>query len=262
MAEPMVFESRNGLKLGRFAHFSRFAGLRHGVFARTGGASPVPYASLNTAQSVGDAPDRVARNRRKVQAALGGRLVFARQVHGTEARVLARADGPPDLRPPQADALITDIPGLTLVIQVADCQPVFLYDPVKQVVANIHSGWRGSVQNIIGATISTLKAVFNSQPAELLAGIGPSLGPCCAEFVRYSAEIPQRYWRYKDDRDHFDFWAISQDQLMEAGVLKENIALAGWCSKCHPELFFSYRGEKRTGRFAAAIGLSDNQLRA
>ncbi len=255
MTEPMVFESRNGLKLGRFAHFSRFAGLRHGVFARSGGASPAPYASLNTAKSVGDDPDCVARNRRKIQAVLGGNLVFARQVHGTEAVVLARSDGPPDLRPQKADALITDIAGLTLVIQVADCQPVFLYDPVKQVVANIHSGWRGSVQNIIGATIATMKTVFKSRATHILAGIGPSLGPCCAEFVRYQSEIPQRYWRYKDARHRFDFWAISQDQLAKAGVPAANIALAGWCSKCHPELFFSYRGEKETGRFAAAIGL-------
>ncbi len=96
------------------------------------------------------------------------------------------------------DAMITDAPGQSLVIQTADCQAVLIYDPVRKAVANIHSGWRGSIQNIIGLTVQAMIKEFDSDPKNLLAGIGPSLGPCCAEFIHYRTEIPKAFWSYKN----------------------------------------------------------------
>jgi copper oxidase (laccase) domain-containing protein len=89
----------------------------------------------------------------------------------------------------------------------------------------------------------------------IVAGVGPSLGPCCAEFVNYQSEIPKEFWKYRQGSDLFDFWSLSRDQLCAAGVLNKNIYLSNFCTKCNPALFFSYRGEGQTGRFAAVIGL-------
>ena len=154
-----------------------------------------------------------------------------------------------------ADALITDVPGIRLLIQTADCQAVMLFDPQKRVVANIHCGWRGSLLNIIGRTLLEMSREFDCRPKHIQAGIGPSLGPCCAEFVNFQTEIPADFWGYKDARDHFDFWAVSCDQMKRAGVAAENIDVSRICTRCRTDEFYSYRAEKTTGRFAAVIGL-------
>jgi len=150
---------------------------------------------------------------------------------------------------------VTDISKKNIVVKVADCQSVLLDDPDRQVVANVHSGWRGSIKNIIGRTIKVMKKQFACNPDNIVAGIGPSLGPCCAEFVNYKSEIPRALWGYKDGSNHFDFWSLSRDQLCDAGVLSENIDLSEMCTKCNIERFFSFRREGTTGRFAVAIGL-------
>lgn len=236
----------------RFRNLSRFPELRHGVFTRDGGASEGPFRGLNLANGVGDDPEAVSANRRAVAEAMGpGRLRMARQVHGTGLHIAGdKIDDPP----PEADALATDRPGQWLTILVADCQPVLLYAPERRVAAAIHSGWRGSVANIIGRTVHALETRFGADPAGLFAGIGPSLGPCCAEFVHYRREIPESLWKYKDDGCHFDFWRLSRDQLRKAGVPDRQIETAGLCTRCRTDRFFSYRGEKTTGRFAAVIG--------
>ncbi|MDO9264113.1 MAG: laccase domain-containing protein, partial [Desulfosalsimonadaceae bacterium] len=85
--------------------------------------------------------------------------------------------------------------------------------------------------------------------------VSPSLGPCCSEFVHYRTEIPEPFWRYKDRRDHFNFWAITRDQLADCGIQRQNIELSNLCTKCNDHVFFSYRQAKQTGRFVSAIGL-------
>jgi len=95
---------------------------------------------------------------------------------------------------------------------------------------------------------------FECQPQNMVCGVGPSLGPCCAEFINYQKEIPETLWKYCGSDYRFDFWQMSLDQLTAAGVRPENISMAGICTKCNQHLFFSYRGERNTGRFAAVIG--------
>ena len=255
---------RGGTTFLQFPHLARFDGLWHGIFTRHGGDSREPYHSLNVGLGIGDTPAAVGINRRRIQQlSEAPELVFANQVHGRQVLVLTEGQsrfGPrPAVPSPGAaltgDALVTDEPGRYLVIQVADCQPVLLYDPVRRVAANVHCGWRGSIQNIVGRTIGTLQSRFGCRPGDIRAGIGPSLGPCCAEFVHYRTEIPEAYWCYRVGPCHFDFWAMTGDQLRAAGVAKRNILTSRICTRCHPDDFFSYRGEKKTGRFAAVIGL-------
>jgi YfiH family protein len=140
-------------------------------------------------------------------------------------------------------------------VQVADCQAILLYDPIRRVVGNVHSGWRGSIRNIVDRTVKKMIAEFSCVPREMVAAVGPSLGPCCAEFIHFRDEIPEPFWKYKDESDHFDFWAITRDQLSAAGLSEKNIHISQMCTKCRGDLFYSYRCEHHTGRFAVFIGL-------
>ena len=249
---------RGDLPYYRFANMADLPGFVHGIFTRQGGVSKAPFDALNVGLGLGDLPDAVSVNRRRVTACLGvDKLLFINQVHGDRILVVRDRYGKMGGGREHAsgDAMITDVPGIGLAIQVADCQAVVLYDPERCVVANIHSGWRGSTINIIGRTVETMTAEFGCDPVSLLAGVSPSLGPCCAEFVKYRQEIPEKYWPHKVTENHFDFWAISRDQMVKAGIPHANIEIAGCCTRCNPERFFSYRAERVTGRFVVAAGL-------
>lgn len=254
----MRLQQKNGLEYYQFKLLADIPGLQHAVFTRRKGSSSGAYTSLNVGGAVGDSTEKVNRNRDLISACLGNaKLQFIEQVHGDAVAVIDSDRPLAGSSLPEADALITKNAGLVLVTQVADCQAVLIYDPEHRVMANIHSGWRGSIQNIIGRTVGVLVDQFSCNPASLLAGIGPSLGPCCAEFINYRTEIPPELWQYGNDRDHFDFWAVSRDQLLHAGLLDTHIETAELCTRCRTDLFFSYRAEGTTGRFAAAIGLME-----
>ena len=251
----MHVHHHNGTPWWSFPSLARLPFLRHGVFTRHGGVSEGPFASLNVGHGCGDVPQHVETNRRIVGRCLGGgSLVRARQVHGCTVRVVTREEaGHP---PATADALVTDVPGLLLLIQVADCQPVLICDPRRRVVAAVHAGWRGSVADVAGATVRVMTDRFGSRPEDLTAAIGPSLGPCCGEFVHYRDEIPEALWSFRVDPTRFDFWAVTRLQLTAAGVPDAAIETAGVCTRCRTDTFYSYRGEGTTGRFAAVIGLA------
>ena len=283
----MIKKHIDGVSFFQFPKLSGLADVRHGIFTRNAGESIGVYRSLNVSFDVGDESRNVKQNRKIISRCIGGDdLVFIDQVHG--ARVLTfknesdvgmavaaddfskdshayikngkndvYASGPSDKL--VGDAMVTNIRGKFLAVQVADCQSVLMYEPARQVIANVHAGWRGSIKNIVGRTIKTMERKFGCCSRNIVAGISPSLGPCCAQFVHYQKEIPAIYWQYKDDRDNFDFWSISRDQLRDAGVLIENIDVSQVCTKCDAGNFFSYRVENTTGRFAAVIGLTVNQ---
>lgn len=252
-----------------FNHLNAFPGVVHGVSSRANGYSKGTFSGLNVGLSTGDDPDIVNRNRALMQSSLGlTRILFLNQVHGTDIAVIKSekdaagavwtGQGAAPSKVFEADAVVTNLKGLGLAIQVADCQAVVLYDPQKEVIANIHSGWRGSVADIIGRCIDIMVTQFGCVPASIRAGISPSLGPCCAQFINYKQEIPEKLWHYKEkNRPYFDFWQISRDQLGEHGVLNKHIETMGLCTRCCTDLFYSYRKSKTTGRFAAVISLKD-----
>ena len=244
----------------RFRNLSAVPGLVHGIFTRHGGVSLPPYAGLNVGWSNGDSPDHVRENLERVQQTMGvERMIGSPQVHGDTIHLvdepfLNRAPlRPPALLSPPGDALATRLRGVGLLIKIADCQAIFLVDPVHGAIANIHSGWRGSVQNIAGKTVQTMRDRFGSRPEEILAAVSPSLGPCCAEFRNYRIELPDSFLPYQVKPEYFDFWAITRRQLTDAGLRSENIETADRCTVCEPRHFFSYRGQGHTGRMAAVI---------
>ena len=245
-----------GIRYFQYPMLSANPHLVHGVFTRRGGESAPPFHSLNTSYSVGDLPEYVTGNLSKIKDTIGAvRLRFMNQSHGTEIVVLGKecVEGPDST--PHADAIITEIPHVALMVKQADCQGVIIFDPGKRVLANVHCGWRGNVRNILGRVIARMSKEFDCKAKDLLAAIGPSLGPCCSEFVSYRQIFPKGFEHFMVRKNYFDLWAISCWQLVEAGVRDENIQVAGICTRCRTDLFYSYRGEGKTGRFATVAML-------
>ena len=223
----------------------------HRVFTRNGGYSKPPYNSLNISYAVDDDPSCVDKNLLLIQQNTSAeRLLHMNQRHGKTVISIKRGQAEAFNHVPDADALITDIPLAAIMVKQADCQGIILFDPIKSVVAVAHSGWKGSVKNIIGETVKKMANDFNCCPEDIMAGIGPSLGPCCAEFTTYKEILPEHFQEYMVGEFNFDFWSISEMQLINAGLKKSNVEKANMCTKCNTDIFYSYRGEGLTGRFA------------
>lgn len=230
---------------------------------RQGGVSAGPYRSLNLSYAVGDLRSAVARNRRRAAAAIGaaaGRLVEAQQVHGTGVAVVGPSDAGRTL--PGVDALATDSPDVWLAVHTADCVPVLILDPVRPAVAAVHAGWRGVAAGAVPAALGRLRAAFGSDPGRCLAALGPAVGGCCYEVdaavARAMGEAP--WWPRVSrpgapGRWYLDLREAVRAQLRASGVPPERIEIVPGCTRCQPDLYFSYRRERVTGRMAACIRL-------
>jgi polyphenol oxidase len=245
----------------QFPGLSQVQGLRHAVYTRHGGNSPPPYQSLNTSASVGDRADHVGMNLETIQQAFDApTLRGMTQVHGENILMVT---GPRRAEPqndaPPADAMATSLQGVALMVKQADCQAVLLVDPGRKAVAVAHCGWRGNVANLPAKVVERMRKAFSCAPGEIRAAIGPSLGPCCAEFTSHEDLFPPHFSRFMVRKNYFDLWGITRRQLVEAGLKKDRIEIAEICTRCRTDLFFSYRGEGRTGRFATLIMLEPTQ---
>lgn len=237
----------------------------HGIFTRQGGASAAPWASLNLGGNVGDDPVAVRENHQRMYAALdvdGTRACTVWQVHSADI-VLAAGPVPGRRWLAAADGLITDRTNTPLAMRFADCTPILVVDPRKGAIGMAHAGWRGTVKGVSSALIHAMQEAFDSRPADLIAGIGPSIGP---QQYQVGDEVVQAV------RDHFgttdgliarnpadgsaylDLWASNQRDLERAGV--ETVEIAGISTAERTDEFFSHRAEHgRTGRFGAVISL-------
>ena len=226
---------------------------------RTGGISNPPFQSFNLSYGVGDTVNAVTENRERLKSQLNiQHLLSARQVHGDNI-FIADNTLTEDVEVDNFDALMTNIPTIGLMIQQADCQTVTLFDPVHSAISAIHCGWKGSVLQILAKTVKAMEDRYNSLPANLHATISPSLGPCCAEFINYTTELPSSFLAFQVKENYFNFWNISEMQLADAGLKKKNISISGVCTSCSQD-YFSYRracrtGEGQTGRCATVIAL-------
>jgi YfiH family protein len=237
---------------------------RHAIFTRQGGWSPEPWDSLNVGGTVGDDLTRVRANRNLSLQALGcspDSVFDVWQVHGADV-VCANAPRPDSESVRQADIILTDKPELTLYMRFADCVPILVHDPRKGVVGVAHAGWMGTLRDVAASTINAMKKQYGSNPADIMAGIGPSIGPDHYEVG--SDVILKVMEKFGDESDtvlkshigkiHFDLWKTNQLLLERAGV--GNIEVAEVCTACHINDWFSHRAEKgRTGRFGALITL-------
>lgn len=250
----------------RFFSFKSMAevGVKQAIFTRCGGVSMAPYATLNTGSTVGDDPQAVLENRQRCFMSLDcniSSMFDVWQVHSSTV-VIAEAPRPVDQDHVQADIILTDKPGVTLFMRFADCVPIFLIDPIHHAIGMAHAGWIGTVNHVAALTVRTMHERYGSLPVDLLVGIGPSIGvdhyPVGEEVI---SKVKKAFPEYADElvsenkgKTHFDLWKANALTLQEQGV--RNIEVAGICTACHIEDWFSHRGEQgKTGRFGAIMAL-------
>jgi YfiH family protein len=257
----------------RSQRFESIPWLKHGITSR--------IAGLETAEgNVGYSPPRdrtVAwRNRQAWCDAVAVNpyhLVTVRQVHGNGVLIANPLHGrngaePGKMATGDADALVTDAPGLPLMTLHADCQPILFVDHVRRAVGVAHAGWRGVVTNVAGATVQAMRSAFGSVPSDIHAYLGPAIGVECYEVgqeviaawedavglqrARYAVSLSGRYPR-------FDLSRANRLLLVRAGIPAQNIDEAGICTACSGETWFSHRGQgPTTGRFAVIIALDED----
>ena len=240
----------------------------HGFSTRFGGVSTGIYSSLNLGEHRGDEENNVRENYRRFCAAVGAdesRLVFSKQVHKTDVRDVTSEDIHTLFSPVpyEADGLVTAEKGLALVIFSADCIPVLLYDPVKNVVGACHCGWRGTVGDMAGETVRTMLKQHGCYSGDIRAAIGPGIDKCCFET---DEDVPNavRDVLGKDAENfisqsgkgkyHVDLKGINRELLIRAGVKTENIDVSDECTSCKCEKYWSHRKTKgERGSQAAMI---------
>ena len=243
----------------------------HGFSTRLGGVSPAPWDSLNLDDRRGDDLANVQENFRRLCAALDvdvQRIVLSRQVHRDDVRTVTADDCGKGLWRMQdydsADALITDVPHIPLVVFSADCNVILLHDPVRRAIGAAHAGWRGTALGIAAKTVREMQRIFGCDPADIRAAIGPAIGQCCFET---DGDVPaalhaalgdeaEPYITWNGRKYHIDLKAINALWLRKSGVTQ--IDVSGDCTACRTDLYWSHRkhgGER--GSQIAMISLED-----
>jgi hypothetical protein len=258
----MSFSSKDAIRFYQFDIFPR--SLTQAVFTRKGGVSPAPWESLNVGATVGDETHRVLENRSRSFAAVGrrlGSLFDVWQVHSADV-VCAIAPRPPEQDHQKADIILTDRPEVTLYMRFADCVPILLYDSVKGVVGLAHAGWLGTIRGAAKAAVRGMMEQYGCKAAGILAAIGPSIGvdhyevgPDVVEQVQQAfGAASSKLIESREGKTYLDLWTANRMQLEEMGV--GHIEVAGLCTACHTDDWFSHRAEHgETGRFGALIAL-------
>jgi len=271
------------------------ANIVHGFSTRTGGKTrvyqpwlPASEGDLNLSFTKEDDPKLVAENRRRFLRAASGKpsrfnLITLRQMHTPIVHVIRKTD-PTPLR---GDAMMTNLPGLLLGIQTADCIPILLTDKKTGAIAAFHAGWRPTLARIVERGIGRMRLEYGTDPKNIIAAIGPGIGPCCyavGEELRFEFESQFEYWKtlftevYDEDpvktkypllfltarapghsnigpQIHLNLWEANRRQLLAAGVREKNITVTGLCTACNTARFFSHRTERGfTGRMLNVIG--------
>ena len=201
------------------------------------------------AASLGAAPERVMR---------------VKQVHSNVVRVLKRGEVASSHERPEGDAIVSNEAGLVLAVQVADCVPILLADRHGGAAGAVHAGWRGTCARVASAAVETLNKEFGATPNDLIAAIGPSIGPddyevgeSLVEAFKAAGHSPEdlaRWFIHRASRLHFDLWTANRDQLVAAGVSPDRIFTSRLSTLAHPDVFDSFRAEgPQAGRMAALI---------
>lgn len=254
----------SGLPYFAIARFEEM-GARAIFTTRNGGVSRGPFRSLNLGFHTGDNPEAVAANRELLCRSLGiaaEQLYTTRQVHGAAVAVIDEGYRKDAV---EADAQITAVEGIALMCLVADCQAVYIYDPVNRVIALAHAGWRGAVAGIALKCLERMADVYGTKPHDCLAALSPAAGLCCYEVGEEVVDAVKkafpRDWRFMLSKNEEGSWMFDLSKanaccLLEAGVEERNIIFSSYCTICRQDLFYSYRRSRGvTGRMAAVLML-------
>jgi YfiH family protein len=301
-AVPSPRVAPNGVQLLVVPAWERLEWLWHGFSTRKGGTSRCYCAEdapgeLNLGFTAADTRESVTRNRQLLTEAVTGDgatpLVTIRQIHSSIVALAGGTDAVREL-PCKGDGLMTDEPGLLLGIQTADCIPVLVADRKRRVVAAFHAGWRGTVKRIVESGIGRMRLELGSRPEDLIAAIGPGIGPCCyavgeevfSSFESQFAYAPELFRRVSDADPvrtkypmlfltqrapghspmgpglHLDLVEANRRQLLAAGLKPRSIKAIGGCTSCQRELFFSHRASSgHAGRMMSVIGIRKTSSR-
>lgn len=267
----IVERTKGGVTYLAASGFEAAGGVAHGFSTRLGGVSTGVYESLDLGSTRGDDPAHVRENYRRFFSAIGGdvgRVALANQVHGDTVRTVTAADVKRDLfdpEPYEADGLVTDVPGVALVVFAADCLPILFYDPERRVIAAVHAGWRGTASGIVERAVEKM-AFYGCDPAHILAAVGPGISRCCFETHE---DVPNAMTEamgaaalsaievLPTGKFHVDLKALNAKRLESAGLDPAHIAVSPDCTCCMPEKYWSHRathGER--GSQAAMIALT------
>jgi len=285
LSPPWVLCRSRSLQILQLAPFRKLPWLVHGFSTWPGGVSQLAgQPVLNLGFMEWDTRENVAENRHLLQAALdAGSFTLAplKQIHSDVIHLFSAAPA----HACKGDASVTNRAGVLLAVQTADCVPILVVDPKKRAVAAIHAGWKGTLARIAEKAVGRMRLEFGSKPADLLAALGPSIGPCCyevgAEFVtKFTAQFADASEYFDEPRTgdepnplqwlsmappghqppprnvHLDLPKANRAQLLAAGLSPLNIFLGGLCTACRTDFFFSHRREgARSGRLLSVIGI-------
>jgi polyphenol oxidase len=283
--------SSKSLQILQVPAFSKIPWLIHGFSTLPGGVSELDGRRiLNLGFTDWDSRENVVENRRRFQSALGAsdlNLVTLKQFHSDVIHLIdsASADSCKGLPPVAGDTSLTNLPGLLLAVQTADCVPILLVDPKNRAVAAIHAGWRGTLTRIAAKAAGQMQMRFGSRPADLLAALGPAIGGCCYEvgvevatqFLSQFADAPDWFDEFRTGDEpnpiqwlnmappghqpppknvFLDLRKSNRAQLLELGLHSQNIFTSDLCTACSPDLLFSYRKQgPQSGRLISVIGI-------
>lgn len=265
-------KAAKGIKVITFERLEELGFISHGFSTREGGYSSAPYNSLNLGLKTEDNQKAVLNNTKRFCAAVDvdfESLAASDQVHKDKIHIVTEADkGKGYTRErdySEVDALITNVRGVPLISFYADCVPLYFVDPGKKVIALAHAGWKGTALKIGSKVVSKMVEEFNSDPREIIAVIGPSIGVCCYEvdkevigkFNKNFTDTSAFAFQKDNGRYMIDLWKANKMSLEEIGLSDRNIELSKLCTGCDTSRFFSHRMEGPfTGRMASIIQLN------
>ncbi len=317
---PTTTDARGGIEIIRDKKLAAIPWLVHGFSTRTAGfSSQYGGNSLNLGFTPDDERETVERNRALFLGALSpghagdssglnaqhksqhnsqhnsktslGALITLKQVHSDRIHIISEAASPP----PAGDGMVTQVPGVLLAIQTADCLPILLVDTRQKVVATVHAGWRGTLARIAQKAVGAMQGHCGSKPEDILAAVGPGIHQCCyavglevqQEFNSQFADAAELFTEvFESDpvrakypllfltsrppghsdlgpATHLNLVEANRRQLMEIGIAEAAISISALCTACHTEKFFSHRAEDgHTGRMMAVIGIRQGQRSA
>jgi YfiH family protein len=259
----MISNNFGNLKYFTFESFPKEK-IKHGIFTRSGGISPDSFSSLNVGQSAGDSRENVVENRKRIFQVFDQSVdsIFdVWQIHSDQVK-FTRLPRKSDTKHEQADAILTDSKNVSLFMQFADCVPILIYDPKNNIIGIVHAGWQGTVKRIVQNAVKYLIDAFSSDPEQILAGIGPSIGPDHYEVGNnVIIEVDDKLLEFqsevlisKNGSTYFDLWKSNELLLRQSGL--KNIEVAGICTACNLDDWYSYRIEgQKSGRFGVFMSL-------
>ncbi len=248
MKQNYVINDRNGVKWLSIPELDRIDFIRHSFIIKQ------KDSGIETNGALKEIAAKILNLEKGQVATINQTHSDAIFVHTAERRASEADEG--------YDAHITDCSNTAIGVVTADCVPIIIADKVNKVIGAVHAGWRGTLKRIVQKTVKSMADNFGSRPQDMVAGIGPSIGPCCYEVddevagpMKKEFKYAERYTIYKmKNKWHLDLQSINKEQLIEAGLIEGNINTTELCTACHSDLFYSYRRDGAgTGRMMAVV---------